>query len=370
MIVLAALAFALAALFAGMAMVNLRAYRPPPPADLSARPRMSVLIPARDEEANIGAVLDSVLASQGVEIEVVVLDDGSRDGTGDIVRTVAARDPRVRLVEGAPLPPGWIGKQHACWQLSLAARNPLLVFIDADVRVAPDALARLAGFVEGGRLGLASGFPRQITGTLGETIAIPQIFMVLLGYLPLPMSRRQPTDPRFSAACGQLLAVTRGAYVASGGHAGIRGTIHDGIKLARAVRAAGFATDLGDLTDLASCRMYSDWPSLWAGFSKNAREGMATRKALPIWTLLLGGGHILPFLLLPFAEGAAFWLALLAVLLVWGAAGAIAARTRASWVSVLLHPVGVAVTLAIQWNALLAGPRRQPAVWRGRSYDL
>jgi hypothetical protein len=116
--------------------------------------------------------------------------------------------------------------------------------------------------------------------------------------------------------------------------------------------------------------MYSDWPSLWRGFSKNAREGMATRKALPVWSLLLGGGHILPFLLLPFAEGPAFWVALVAALLVWGAAGAIAVRTRASWLSVLLHPVGVAVTLTIQWTALLAGPKRQPAVWRGRSYDL
>jgi hypothetical protein len=166
------------------------------------------------------------------------------------------------------------------------------------------------------------------------------------------------------------MAVTRPAYDAAGGHAAIRGSIHDGLKLARGVRVAGHRTDLCDLTGLATCRMYSDWAGLWAGFSKNAREGMATRTALPVWTLLLGGGHILPFLLLPFAGGVAFWLALLAVLLVWGAAGAIAARTGASLLSVLLHPVGVAVTLAIQWNALLAGPRRRPAVWRGRSYDV
>ena len=365
---LAVPAVVLAALFAGMTFVNLWAYRPPPAP--VGRPSLSVLIPARDEEANIAAVLSSVLASRGVEMEVVVLDDGSADRTGDIVRGIAARDPRVRLVEGAALPPGWIGKQHACWQLSLAARNPVLVFIDADVRVHPEALARLAGFVEQGGFGLASGFPRQITVTLGEKIAIPQILVVLLGYLPLPMARKAPTDPRFAAACGQLMAVTREAYDGCGGHAAIRGTIHDGLRLARSVRASGFATDLCDLTGLASCRMYSDWRGLWAGFSKNAREGMATRRALPVWTLLLGGGHILPFLLLPFAKGAAFWAAFFAAALVWAAAGAIAARSRASWLSVLLHPVGVAVTLAIQWNALLAGPQRRPAVWRGRSYDL
>ena len=364
---LAVLALLLAALYAGMTFANLRAYQPPPPPG-PVPPKVSVLIPARDEEANIGPALASVLASTGAEIEVVVLDDGSTDQTADIVHAIAARDPRVRLIPGAPLPPGWVGKQHACWQLSLAARHPLLVFLDADVRLEPGAVARLAAFAEG--LGLVSGFPRQVTETLGEKIAIPQILVVLLGYLPLRMARLAPTDPRFAAAIGQVLLVTRPAYDASGGHAAIRATIHDGLRLARAVRAAGFGTDLCDLTGLATCRMYSNWRDLWAGFSKNAREGMATPRALPVWTLLLGGGHVLPFLLLPFAGGAAFWLAALAATLVWLAAGATAARTRASWLSVLLHPLGVLVTLAIQWNALLAGPRRRPAVWRGRSYDL
>jgi hypothetical protein len=369
MLALAVLALALAGLYTVMTALNLTAYRPPPPAG-NGQLQVSILIPARDEAANIGPILDSVLASRGVDLEIVVLDDGSSDDTGQIVRDRADRDPRIRLIDGAPLPRGWVGKQHACWQLSLAARSPLLVFIDADVRVHPDGLARLATFVQNRGLGMASGFPRQIALTLGERIAIPQMLVVLLGYLPIMASRRYPTDPRFAAACGQLLAVTRPAYDASGGHASIRGTIHDGIQLARAVRVAGFATDLCDLTDLAVCRMYSSWADLWAGFSKNAREGMATARALPVWTLLLGGGHLLPLLLLPFASGAAFWLALLAAVLVWTAAGAVAVRARMSWLSVLLHPVGVAVTLLIQWNALIKGPRRRPAVWRGRSYDL
>ncbi|EYD76953.1 Glycosyltransferase involved in cell wall biogenesis [Rubellimicrobium mesophilum DSM 19309] len=364
---LSVLALLLASLYAGMTFANLRAYRPPPPPG-PVPPRVSVLIPARDEEANIGPALACALASTGAEIEVVVLDDGSTDRTAGIVRAVAAHDPRVRLIPGAPLPPGWIGKQHACWQLSLAASHPLLLFHDADVRLEPEAVARLAAFAQG--RGLVSGVPRQVTVTLGERIAIPQILVVLLGYLPLPMARANPTDPRFAAAIGQVLLVTRAAYDASGGHAGMRGTIHDGLRLARAVRTAGFGTDLCDLSGLATCRMYSSWRDLWAGFSKNAREGMATPRALPVWTLLLGGGHVLPFLLLPVAGGTAFGVAALAAALVWLAAGATAHRTRASWMSVLLHPVGVLLTLAIQWNALLAGPRRRPAVWRGRSYDL
>ncbi|TNC74767.1 glycosyltransferase [Rubellimicrobium roseum] len=369
MIPLSVLALVLAALYSGMTFANLRAYRPPSPL-ATRRPTVSVLIPARDEEGNIGAVLDSVLASRGVDLDVVVLDDGSADRTGTIVRERAAQDGRVRLVAGAPLPRGWVGKQHACWQLSLAARAPILIYVDADVRLHPETLARLAGFVEANGLGLASGFPRQVTVTLGEKIAIPQIFVVLLGYLPLAVARWQATDPRFAAACGQCLAVTRAAYDASGGHAAIRGTIHDGLRLARAVREAGFATDLCDLSDLATCRMYSNWSDLWAGFSKNAREGMATPRALPIWTLLLGGGHLLPILLLPVASGVAWGIAALSSALMWAAAATTARRVGASSVSVLLHPVGVAVTLAIQWNALLRGRRRSPAVWRGRTYDV
>ncbi len=361
----------LAGLYAAMTAVNLHAYRPPPLA-ISALPKVSVLVPARDEAANIGPLLDAVLASRGVDLDVVILDDGSSDGTADLVR--ARADPRVRVIDGAPLPPGWIGKQHACWQLSLAARAPLLAFIDADVRLAPDALARLAAQMEQGGMGLVSGFPRLVTGTLGERLVIPQILVLLLGYLPLPIARVARTDARFAAACGQAMMVTREAYDASGGHAAMRNRIHDGIGLARSVRRAGFGTDLCDLTDLATCRMYETWPQVWAGFLKNAREGMATSGALPIWTLLLGGGHVLPFatavVAVSLGDEPASTASVTAVALVLAARSALAWKTRQGALAVLLHPLGVCVVLAIQWTALIAGPKRLPAVWRGRSYDV
>jgi len=372
LVVLAALAAALAGLYAAVTAVNLRAYRTPPLPDPGApRPEIAVLVPARDEAANIGALLDSVLASEGVDFEVVVLDDGSTDATGAIVATRAARDPRVRLVTGAPLPDGWVGKQHACWLLSQATRRPLMVFVDADVRLGPDALARLTAFMTD-RLDLASGFPRQITVTLGEQLVIPQILVLLLGYLPLPMARRS-TDARFAAACGQLVAVRRDAYLAAGGHHAIRGSMHDGLSLPRAIRAAGGRTDLCDATGIATCRMYRSWPEVWTGFVKNAREGMATPVGLPIWTLLLGGGHIAPFVLalvaLLTSNPAALGLALAAIALVWGARVALALRMRQSPLSVLLHPVGMTLVLAIQWTAFVAGRRGRRSVWRGRVYD-
>lgn len=369
LIVLSAASLALATLFAVMVALNLRLYRPPPRA-AAAPARLSVLIPARDEAPNIPPLLASVLASRGVEMEVLVLDDGSSDGTADLVEAAAARDGRVRLLRGAPLPPGWVGKPHACWQLARAAREPLLVFLDADVRVHLDALARLAAFVDSEGLGLASGFPRQITRTWGERLVVPQIMTVLLGYLPMFAARGRPSDPRFAAACGQIMAVRRDAYEAAGGHRAVGALLHDGIALARAVRRAGFATDLCDLSPLASCRMYEDWRSVWSGFSKNAREGMATPAGLPLWTLLLGGGHVLPLLLIPWGIVAQDWaaagLATAAAALSWLAAAAAGRRTGADGWGMALHPLGVLVTLAIQWNALLRRPR---AVWRGRAYE-
>ncbi|UWQ22073.1 glycosyltransferase family 2 protein [Jannaschia sp. W003] len=366
----AIVALALALLYAAMTLVNLGALRPPPRGGAAQRP-VSILIPARDEAGNIEGALHGALSQRDAEIEVVVLDDGSADGTDRIVEAAAAADPRVRLLRGAPLPEGWNGKQHACHQLAEAARHPVLLFVDADVRLAPDAVARLWTWLESFGLALVSGFPRQITRTLPEIVAIPQILVVLLGYLPVPMARARP-DPAFAAGCGQLLMVTRGAYEAAGGHAAFRDRMHDGLNLPRNVRRAGGRTDLVDATPLAHVRMYEDWPAIVEGFSKNATEGMATPRALPVWTALLFGGHVLPFLVLPLAllAGAwgAAWLSLAAVVLLLAARTVLAWRMHQHPLSVLLHPVGVLVTLWIQFRALRDARRGRRVTWRGRAY--
>lgn len=376
MTTLALICLALAGLYVAMTLANLLALRPPaaPPAG-GPLPAVSVLIPARDEAANIRAAVDAALAAaEGLEAEVVVMDDGSSDGTGEIVAARAVQDPRVRLETGDGLPAGWNGKQHACWKLAQAARNPILVFVDADVRLAPGALARIAGRMERRRLDLLSGFPRQVTVTAAEKLVIPQILVVLLGYLPIPVSRTSRAQG-FAAGCGQLMAVRREPYLAAGGHASIRATMHDGLMLPRLIRSAGGLTDLVDATPLASCRMYSTWREIWNGFGKNATEGMAKPVALPVWTVLLGGGHVLPYVLVPAAwiagAPAALEASLLALGLVFAARTATALVTRQSALSVIAHPVGILVVLAIQWNALARAARgRKQATWRGRSYDV
>lgn len=352
----------LALIPAALFLRNLALYSPLPRAG-AARARCSVLIPARNEEAHIAAALRSVLLSDGIEMDLIVLDDGSTDRTAEIVREIAAADPRVRIETAQPLPAGWCGKNFACQQLATLARHPLLVFMDADVRVSrPDSLARLAQFMEESGAALASGVPREETGSLLEKLIIPLIHFVLLGFLPL-RRMRAGTDPRFAAACGQILAVRRDAYESTGGHAAVADRIHDAVALTRSFRAQGRATDLFDATDTFHCRMYRSAPEVWHGFAKNAHEGLGSPRLIVPATLLLLGGQVLPPLLLGFAPSP---LALIATAAAFLPRLIAVVRFRQSLLGALLHPIGIAALVAIQWSAFL---RRRPAVWKGRSYS-
>ena len=360
MIVLGVVALLLAALPFVLTLLNLRGFRTPPEAAVPQP--ISVLIPARNEAANIGPAVHAVLANTGIPFEVVVLDDGSTDATASILAGIA--DPRLRVISGPALPPGWSGKQHACAVLAGAARHDLLVFTDADVRLSPDALRRMAGFMEANDVGLASGFPRQVVETWSEQLLLPLIHFLLLGYLPMSMMRRSPS-PGLGAGCGQLFIARRAAYEAAGGHAAIRRSLHDGITLPRAFRRAGIMTGLFDATTFASCRMYASAAEVWSGLGKNATEGMARPVPLLIWTVLLAGGHVLPLVLVITAPSPA---AVAALVLSIGLRFILAARFRQPEVSALLHPVGILGLLAVQWAALIRSWRGRPAMWRGRAY--
>ncbi len=356
------LALVLAALPLVIAIGNLRRLRGPLPA--AARPTVSVLIPARNEAANIADAVGCVLANDDVELELLVLDDGSTDATPDILAAVG--DPRLRVLGGGgALPPGWSGKQHACARLGREARHPLLVFVDADVRLATDALSRMAGFMQANPgVALGSGVPRQITGSWSERLLLPLIHLLLFGYRPQVLDAGQ-ADPRFAAGCGQLFIARRDGYRAMGGHGAIFASLHDGLTLPRAFRRHGLATGLFDATAIASCRMYDNRRDLWEGLSKNATEGMATRRSLPVWTALLGGGHVLPAALMLLAPSPQ---ALAAVACNIALRALLAYRFRQSLCGAAMHPAGVLTLLALQWTALSRARSGRPTTWRGRSY--
>jgi len=367
---LAFVALILAAIPCGLFLVNLLVYRPLRNRKSASLEPISVLIPARNEEKNIRATLTAVLANRDAQFEVIVLDDHSTDRTASIVTEFAARDARVRLESAPPLPAGWCGKQHACHVLARLARHPLLVFIDADVRLAPDALARMGGFMSRSGIALASGVPRQELGTFSERLLLPLIHFVLLGFLPMHAMRRTRW-PSMSAGCGQLFITRRDAYEKSGGHSKLRDSLHDGIKLPRTFRRAGFHTDLFDATNIATCRMYQTNGETWRGLGKNATEGLAAPGTIVPMTALLLGGQVLPLVLCAFASLLSTFglaLAVLATALAFLPRLVAAALFRQSLGSAMLHPLGVLALLAIQWNALGRHFLGCPAEWKGRSY--
>lgn len=330
---------------------------------------VSVLIPARNEEHAIGDAVESVLASVGVELEVIVLDDHSTDRTAEVVCAISKRDSRARVESAPNLPPGWCGKQHACRTLARLARYDVLVFLDADVRLAPDGLARMLRFLLTSKADLVSGFPRQETGTLMEKCVIPLIHFLLLGYLPLWVSRRVRLAG-FAAGCGQLFVAHRAAYESVGGHELCKESMHDGIKLPRAYRRHGLRTDLCDATEVATCRMYRSAGQLWHGLAKNAREGLAAPVLIFFSTAMLLLGHVLPLPTLVYAlavgDSLAAGLAGVAVVCSFTPRLDAAWRFRQSWLGALLHPVGILLLLGIQWYATVRAWLGRPVGWKGR----
>ncbi|MGL6074151.1 MAG: glycosyltransferase family 2 protein [Fimbriiglobus sp.] len=349
---------------------NTRFFRPPPVLEADEKPFISVLIPARNEEKSIEAAARSIMASEGVEWELIILDDHSTDTTAEIVRRLGSEDGRVRVESAPALPEGWCGKQHACYQLSRLAKYDLLTFLDADVRLTPTALARMVAFQRNSQASLVSGFPRQETGTLLEKLVIPLIHWLLLSFLPFDRMRND-LRPALGAGCGQWFLTTRTAYEQSGGHAAIRGSLHDGVKLPRSYRAQGLMTDLCDVTDLATCRMYTSASQVWYGLAKNAGEGLGSAKLIGPFTVLLYVGQVLPFLLwlaLPALEP--WQVILLAVLNIVILAPRLHAAVvfQQSWLGALLHPIGILLLLSIQWFALIRSAIGKPVGWKGRAH--
>lgn len=371
----AVIGLGLSAVPAVLTAVNLLKFRRAPREPAVSQP-ISVLIPARDEAASIERTCRAILASDGVELELVILDDDSQDETAAIVRRLAEEDSRVRLIAGRPLPVGWCGKQHACSQLAEAAVHDTFVFLDADVTLKPEALRRAVGFLEASGVALASGFPRQLTGTPVEWLLLPLIQYVLLGFLPLGMSRRS-LSPGLAAGCGQMFLTKRAAYLQSGGHTAIRASLHDGIKLPRAYRKAGLTSDLFDASDIAECRMYTRGIDVLQGLSKNATEGMATPQAVVPATILLFGGQVLPSVLLVIglAVGWSWWsfnaLTIAAILAAVGFSLVTrmieAVRFGAPFFSSFAHPLAILLFLGIQWFGVVRRAAGLKASWKGRS---
>ncbi|MEV7231714.1 MULTISPECIES: glycosyltransferase family 2 protein [Polymorphospora] len=371
-----ALAVVLAVAVTGLTLHTLvnatRWLRRPPAAPAPVDETVAVLLPLRDEAARLAPCLTSLLAQRGVaRLEIVVLDDNSTDGTADAVRAVAGTDPRVRLLTGAPLPDGWLGKPYACHQLAghVSPEANVLVFVDADVVLAPHAVAASVAALRDASADLLTPYPRILAGSAGERLVQPLLQWSWLTFLPLRAMERSPR-PSLAAAGGQLLVVDRAGYDRAGGHAAVRDRVLEDIELGRAVKRSGGRIALADGSALATCRMYTSWRELAAGYTKSmwASFGSPAGAAAVVVTLLALYA-VPPVLGLAAAASGRYGVAL-ACAAAWlaGVAGrVVTARATGgrAFPDALAHPVSVVL---FGWLILRSYDlrRRRQLSWRGR----
>lgn len=340
---------------------------------MERRPFVSVLVPARDEAARIAATVRGLLAQDYPRFEVIILDDASRDGTAEVARSAAGGDARLRLLNGADLPPGWLGKNWACAQLADAARGEVLVFTDADVDWSPGALSALIAYLSASRADMCSVWPTQRTVTWGERLVVPMMALAVVGYLPVLGVHFLPFVS-MAAANGQCLAFRRDAYRLLGGHEGVKASVIEDITLARRTKRLRLRLRLADGDGLISCRMYAGWSEVRDGYAKNILAGHGNLFLLTLSTLFHWAIFLFPplWLLTGWAWSGTDWP--LAALLLTGLGVGVrmltAAVTCQRLGDALLLPVSVLAMTAIAlraawWQARYGGPQ-----WKGRQIRL
>ena len=374
-------------------ILNWRLFIAPRPRRFEAEgtaPLVSVLIPARNEARRIDPCLRSLLAQDYPNYEIIVLDDHSEDETARVVldHGFSRESPSARcLLEGLPLPSGWTGKSWACHQLAGAARGDYLLFTDADTVHEPASLGATLGYALDTDAALLSAWPQQVTGTWSERAVIPLVYVLLLGALPHYLLHRLQRRPEYArgasrskletlgAANGQFMLFRRSAYEAIGGHAAVRDHLVEDVALGRRVAARtgeGLRLINCDGSRLVHCRMYTSFPEVWEGFTKNLRAAFA-ESSFSFWLfgVLQLCGLFLPFVfaVLPTVSGRWWWVPVVQVGWVYGLRMTLAARFRTSWLGAFLHPVGQGLTLLIGLNSWRLSTQKG-VTWKGRLYRM
>jgi len=334
-------------------------------------PAVSILVPARDEERNIEACVESLLCQNYPEFEVIVLDDDSRDATGTLLEGIQTRSgERLRILPGKPLPTGWLGKHWACHQLAEAARGELLLFTDADTVHHPSALRDAVQALEARRAAALSVLPCQAVGSWGEILVIPVLSWVIHTFVPFVLPWRTPT------AVGQFMLFRRETYTAVGGHDAVRAEVLDDLALARNVHRAGLRWAFLDGSGRVTTRMYRGWRETARGLAKNLFP--VFRYNIPlflfVWTWLLWLAWQPLFVLALRTTGNAVPEGIVAPaaatiglsLFTWAVS---AVRFRTPFVQVPLYPVTILLVTGIALRSL-AWHLRKKGSWRGRGIHV
>ncbi|MBV9848422.1 MAG: glycosyltransferase [Armatimonadetes bacterium] len=366
----------IAAALLGNALLNFLLFRKPraPVATGgdSALPFVSILVPARDEEPNIAACVESLLALNYPRFEVLALDDRSTDGTYALLCRLRDRDPRLRVLVGSELPEGWYGKPHACWQLAQAARGEYLLMTDADCVFAPDALLLALGAIRASRADVISLVPDLLCEGFWERLVIPLQYFIIFAFLPTVLIRGS-RHPWFAGANGAFLFLRRQTYFALDGHRAVRQELAEDIKFAQHVKRAGRTLWYGDGSRAYHVRMYHGLADLWAGFTKNIFPAFSKNLPLLVGVLVtLLCVFVLPpfFALWGWAHGRAWtWLPAVTYAGLASLRLALTLRFRRDGpADALLLPLAWAVVIAIAINSVRRALSKQGTAWKGRVY--
>jgi chlorobactene glucosyltransferase len=337
-------------------------------------PLISILIPARDEESDIAACLESLRRQDYPNFEILVLDDSSSDTTAAVVEQIAAVDPRVRLLRGKPLPQGWAGKPFACYQLASKARGSWLLFTDADTIHAPAMLRSALAYACNNRLTLLSGLPLQRTVSFSQRVVIPVMYFIILSWFPLWWLQGS-AKPKPGLTIGQFIFVSAQEYHEIGGHEAVRSRILEDVWLGFEMARHGKPQATVDLSQLVACRMYEDLGDLWEGFTKWTYS-VCSLSPWMLGLMMLGGFSlfIAPFLWLawhflpvPTAYDS-FMLIIIQLVVIMLMRSLVDHRFRYSRLYSLSHPVGISFMLLSGVYAAIKRFIGAGVCWKQRLY--
>lgn len=354
----------------------------PPVQAPASGPPVSIIVPARNEQANIRCCVHALLDQDYPDFEVIVVDDRSTDATPAILAELSAREARMLVVNGLELPQGWAGKPHALYQAARVAKGDWLLFVDADTFLSPNALsASIASAIRCGA-DLYTVMTEQILGSFWEKTVMPLVLTALsVGFSP-----RKVNDPatRDAIANGQYILIKRSVYDAIGGHQKLHNLIVEDKAISEQVKWNGYRLIVADGRGVARTHMYYSLPEMWEGWTKNIYLGLSDRPGL----LLLGvfGAFLAlmaalfmpvwPALGLAWLAGAGGWMALavtLEALGVWAAILYYRVRVaRAMGISAwyaLTTPLGAGIFAAMMFTSAWKVLSGQGVRWKGRLYD-
>ncbi len=329
---------------------------------------VSLLIPMRNEERNVESLIQNLKRLTHQSLEIIILDDGSTDQTSELLKKSIGNDSFFKVIVGKPLPEGWVGKVHACHQLSQEAEGEYLFFLDADVRIAPDTIEKVLAKIERHRSGFVTGFPQfPVKPLLGKLLVPFQHFLVFF-HLPLFMAN-YTKFPAFTAAHGAFMFFKREAYESIGGHQAVRSSLLEDVHITRLVKKKGWKATLVNNTEDAVCHMYDTNREVWEGFLKNIYIGLGQNPFLVgLASLFYFAFYFIPLPLFGYGIISLQWTYCLPLIVVWAQTFIVDRISNQSLHHFWLMPLASLALIAIMWASMVKRIRKQTYKWKGRSY--